>query len=408
VASVIFHALAEGHYHMADPGRGIEFDVRRLHYERHELLGELSVSCGIAGARVIDDGILSVGSFNFSSTRARTERGKILARQGRTNGQVDWDLLLEELCHRVIGAERRGRPALPLRDVPRSTTERVFHIDGLPLLRDHPIILFGDGATAKSYLALHIAGELALRGEVVLYGDWELSGDEHRDRYERIHGRDDMPASLLYVRCDRPLVYEIDRLARLRQQHSATYVICDSISFACDGPPEAAEVAGRYFQAVRQLGVGSLHLAHTNRSERAEEKPFGSAFWHNGARATWFVKRSDEASGSSILIGLFNKKANLGRLMPSVGFRITFGEERTTFQRTNLADDAEMAVHLPLRERICHALRGGPQPLYRLAEELEAKVETVERIIRRHKHLFTRVIREDGVHQIALVERRSA
>jgi hypothetical protein len=204
-------------------------------------------------------------------------------------------------------------------------------------------------------------------------------------------------------------VYEVDRLGQLCERHRVDYLVCDSISFACDGPPEAAEVAGRYFQALRQLRVGSLHLAHTNRSDRADEKPFGSAFWHNGARATWFVKRaSDDSNERSVLIGLFNKKANLGRRASAAGFLITFDEERTTIHVASLAEDAEMATQLPLRARICHALRRGPLTLVSLSEQLEAKVESVDKAVRRHTKLFTRVSGEDGIHRIALVERRSA
>src|SRR5437764_9155580 len=97
-----------------------------------------------------------------------------------------------------------------------------------------------------------------------------------------------------YTRCDRPLTAEAERVARLRAEYDAAYIVCDSVAFASDGPPEAAETAQRYFQCIRRIGVGSLHLAHTNKSEDSDKKPFGSAFWHNGARATWNVKLSSE------------------------------------------------------------------------------------------------------------------
>jgi hypothetical protein len=168
--------------------------------------------------------------------------------------------------------------------VPRPSAADALDIEGLRLYRDHPVIAFGDGGCVKSYLALYVAGQLAHRGLTVLFADWELSAEDHRDRLERIFGAD-MPG-LLYARCDRPMVFEADRLMRLRVKHAVDFLVCDSIAFACDGPPEAAEVAARYCQALRQIGVGSLNLAHTNRSDKADEKPFGSSFWHNGARST--------------------------------------------------------------------------------------------------------------------------
>jgi len=61
-------------------------------------------------------------------------------------------------------------------------------------------------------------------------------------------------------------------------------VILDSVAFACEGPPEAAETAAAYYWALRLLGVGSTSIAHITKAEGGDQKPFGSAFWHNGAR----------------------------------------------------------------------------------------------------------------------------
>jgi hypothetical protein len=65
-----------------------------------------------------------------------------------------------------------------------------------------------------------------------------------------------------YVRCDRPLVYEVNRLRRIVRAEAITYAVIDSIGYATDGPPEAAESAMAYFRAVRQLGIGTLSIAH--------------------------------------------------------------------------------------------------------------------------------------------------
>ena len=96
----VFRTIGEGHYHVAFPDHGIEFDVDRLRRDRHELHGELAVSCGIIGARAID-GVLSIGSFNISSPRMRQERAKLLAERARTNGKIDWLGMLEEVCQRA-------------------------------------------------------------------------------------------------------------------------------------------------------------------------------------------------------------------------------------------------------------------------------------------------------------------
>jgi hypothetical protein len=200
----------------------------------------------------------------------------------------------------------------------------------------------------------------------------------------------DLPA-VRYARCTRPLVYEADRLRRIVLAEQLDYLILDSVAFACDGPPEAAEVAGRYFQAVRQLGaIGSLHVAHISKAEGADQKPFGSVFWHNGARSTWFAKLAEASTaGERVTIGLYNRKANLGRLRSAVAFEIAFTNTVTSFRRVNLADVPDLAAGLTVRQRMAQLLRRGGMSPEAVADEIQADVDTVRRTARRNRNLFT-------------------
>jgi hypothetical protein len=220
--------------------------------------------------------------------------------------------------------------------------------------------------------------------------DWELAGEDHRDRLERIFGTE-MP-QILYARCERPLAYEVDRLVRIVRDQRVAYALFDSVAFACDGPPEAAEVAGRYFRAVRQIGVGSLHIAHITKADGGDQKPFGSVFWHNGARCTWFVKLAeDSADSDNLSLGFFNRKANLGRLQAPVGFTVVFGEDCTTFKRGDLANHPDLAERLTLKQRMQHLLRSGALTVTEIAEDLGVHVNTVTQTVTRHAkkgHVF--------------------
>ncbi len=402
-----FQHTGHGLYRLSLPTLGLEFSVDRLRRKWGELVGELSVRADMAGARTVD-GVLSVADFNLSSLRSRQERAKYLAKRARTTSdEFDWDGLLEEFVQRVLTAERAGQPAVMLRDVDRPSPDQIVDVDGLPFLMRHAMVWFGDGGTLKSYLGLYAGGRLEQQhGVRVGLFDWELAADDHRDRIERLFGTD-MPG-IRYVRCDRPLVHEIDRLVRVVRDEALDYVIFDSIAFACDGPPEAAEVASKYFQAVRQLGIiGSLHIAHTTKGEHADKKPFGSVFWHNGARSTWFLKLAEAVpGGDQLTVGLYNRKANLGGLRPSVGFEITFDEQRTRFRRVDVADVQDLASELPLWQRMKHAVAHRPMTLAALAEDLDAKVASIDKAIQRKKNVFTKVDGQDGVARIALLERR--
>lgn len=393
-----FETVEESHYRLSFPAIGVTFDIDRLRRERSELIGELSVSCTLPGAQTID-GSLSVGDFNLSSVRAGGERAKLLATRARAS-EIDWIGLIEELRQRVLQAERTGQPAIDLRTVAPPETDDTIQVHGMDLYRRHPAILFGDGGTLKSYFALNVLGQMAERGFRVGYFDWELSPEEHRERLGAIFP-DGMPR-ILYARCERPLVYEADRLRRIVRDNDLDFAVYDSIVFACDGPPEAAEIAGRYLRACRQIGCGSLHIAHITKGENGDQKPFGSVFWHNGARATWFVKLADGSQDSDVLrLGFYNQKSNLGRRRSPFGLTVTFSNDGTTFRRMDVADTPDLADRLSVRERMTHLLRKGALDPQKIADEIEAKADTVERTARRYKDQF--IVLQGG--RIGLAER---
>ncbi|MGO9094762.1 MAG: hypothetical protein ACLQGV_06020 [Bryobacteraceae bacterium] len=395
-----FEASGEDSYGLDIPGKGISLRADRVRREHHELIAELAVYCALPGARVVNGLALSIADLNLSSARARQERAKLLAQRANTR-DLDWYGVIEEFCQKIIETERAGLPAIDLREIPRPGPDDSLKVQGFRLPRRHPAILFGDGAAGKSYTGLWLAGCLSEQGLSVGLFDWELAGEDHRDRLERLFP-DGMPR-VLYARCDRPLVHEVDRLRRLARDASLEYAVYDSVAFACDGPPEAAEVASAYFRCVRQIGGGSLHVAHVTKAEGEDRKPFGSVFWHNSARCTWFVKAAEGSDdGNTLSLGFFNRKSNLGPLQPPLGFRVDFGDT-TTFARTEAADcGSDIASQLSVRQRMVAALRRGPLTFEQIAEETDAEVKTVKRESYRYKNCF--VVIPGG--KVGLVERR--
>lgn len=409
MGDALFTRTATG-YRLVFPACEVEFVLTRLRWSFDDLHCELRVSCGLAGARAID-GLLSVATLNLSSPRARRDHAKYLAERARTGNSVDMIALLEEVCQRVLKAERHGEPAVLLRDVPRPAPDATLDIHGLRLPTAHPSIVFGDGGSAKSLLALWALGTLAQRGRRVGFFDWELDAGQHRARLERLFP-EAMPA-VQYVRCDRPLVHEVDRLRAIVADDRLDYAVLDSVGFACAGPPEAAEHALAFARAARQLGIGTLQIAHVRQerpTEANDSRPFGSSFWHNSARATWFTKLADTSpDGHRLTIGLYPRKNNLGALDRAVGFVVEFVDDtRIAIDPIAVADVSELAEGLPLWQRLQGALRRGPQTLATLADDLGASVDTLDRTVRRRSGLFTRVSGSDGIRRIALVERRAS
>ena len=394
---------ADGCYTLTLPGISLEVD--RLRRERGTLSGELIVRCSLPGARPVDAaGTISAAEFSLTSQRARQERASILGKRSG-NEATDWFGLLEDLCLRVIQAERVGEPGVYLRDVPPPAPDRTIEIiPGFPLLLDDPQIWFADGGSLKSLFALYTGGSLAKHGIRAAFFDWEWTAPQHRGRFEHLFGPQ-MP-DLLYVRCERPLTDESDRLRRIIRDERIDFGIFDSVAFACDGPPEAAETASAYFRALRTLRIGSLNLAHITKAENGDQRPFGSIFWHNHARATWFIKRATDAPDSrAVDVALFNRKANTGPACPVLGLEVVFDNGRIEIHRKDAALMEDFKAKLPTWHRMIAALRSGPMTQAALASELDVSGETIRKAVQRSRTTFTRIDGSDGITRIALADR---
>lgn len=387
----IFRTRGDAEYSLEIVPDGITFYVSRLRRSSHELWGELSVSLSnghFPQAQTVDSVILA-GDLNFSSVQARKTRGKDLAERSHAP-EVDWHGLVEETAGKVIAAERAGQPATVLADepAPPEDTER-WDIQGFPILRDHPTVLFGSGSAGKSYLAMWMAGTLAAQGIPVLYADWEFSVRDHRRRFERLFPV--MPRALFYVRCDHPIKDEIQRLTRLVHEHKCQYVICDSMVFALEGAAEGSEQAGIYFRAIRALRVGSLSLAHTTKvDDDAEKQVYGSVFFQNGARSVWYVDRAMDNPPGELQVGLFHRKSNVGELLAPRGYKLVFRGARTMVEPLDIDSVDELAAKMPALARLKRILAKGPMKVKTIAEEMGTTVPLVWKTIGRHRTQFAK------------------
>jgi hypothetical protein len=215
----------------------------------------------------------------------------------------------------------------------------------------------------------------------VAFCDWEFDAWEHKGRMRRLIPNGEQP-DILYVPCVGPLRDQVDRLRRIFREHEIRYAVFDSVGLACDGPPEEAQSALGFFEALRRLEVGAFCVAHVNRSGDTE-RPFGSAYWHNCARATWFVKKQQDTAAERIDLGIFNRKSNTSGLHSPLGFRLTFDELGTRIERTDVRNVPELAVHVALKFRIAHAIETQPKTYRELGDELEVDPETIGRTVRR-------------------------
>lgn len=246
--------------------------------------------------------------------------------------------------------------------------------------------------SGKSYYVLYLAGCLAKMGVNVLYCDWEFSEREHRKRLQRLFNP--MPKNIFYVRCDGPMVHQVDRLQKMIREHKIRFVIADSVGFAGDGPAESQETAAKYYRALRQLNVGSLNVAHMPkaREDGSEPSVFGSTFWRAGARSVWFCDKAALNPPGELRFGLHHRKTNVGELLKSRGYKLVWDRAVTRLEKIDLEAVDELAAQLPPLARMKRLLASGePMTPKAIGEELNLPPTTVRSVLSRHKSQFIKL-----------------
>jgi len=189
----------------------------------------------------------------------------------------------------------------------------------------------------------------------------------------------------------------VDDLERKVRERELNFLVLDSVGYATKGAPEQAEAAMDYFRAINQLGVGSLQLAHVPKphdeapTSFTRLRPFGSVFWANSARATWYIHRADEDDSHVAHVGLYHQKHNTTGKYPPVALTVRISPHRVEITRAVLEDTQELAAYLPLPQRMQATLADGPLSVKQLAEDLGASANAIRMMVSRYKTRFVRV-----------------
>lgn len=331
--------------------------------------------------------------------------------------QLNWQRMLDQAVRWTMQQYRTGDPGLLLRDAEDLPLGADVLTDPPLLEADGLSLLFGDGGTGKSWIALALAASLQA-GESIIGGlevssarqvgyiDWEWSARRHKRRLQQLTGPD-MP-EIAYIRCSRPIYEERDRLRRWARRYHVDYAIVDSVGLACGAEPESAEVANRFTNALAELVPAGLGVAHVTKApDKAPDKPFGSVYWHNGARRTWYARAAGEPGSGGMTVGLYNRKANDGPLSSPLALAFEWIGERVTIQRQDVRDVPELDAARSIGARMRDLLgRQGAMELYTIAGELDVKVDSVKKAAQRGEgSAFVRLPGPDGVYRWALKQR---
>jgi hypothetical protein len=394
-----FRVLNGSGYELHVPRLGIELKVSGVRRHSHgEVTGLMTTRVNFPGAKIIPltNNVINSAELNLAADRSRRERAKNLAERAMTGDEIDWIGLVDTFCIKCIDAETVGTTELPMHQIVVGESYGEFMVGtlGYSLLRGQPTLWFGDGGTGKSTQAVIVAIELARTRSNVLYLDWESADVQHKSTYDKYLGSDtELPGRLIYRSLDRPLVQEAARIHELIVKYQIDLVVIDSVGFACDGSPESAEAATTTYRSLRSFGnkVSTLLIAHVNRSEQGDQKPFGSVFWANGARNMWYLKRSEvDMNEGEFTVGFYHRKSNMGPLRPPFGVRLTFQPDALIASPANLSEISELALKQPVWQRIKQYLERASMPVDEsmLSSELELPANVVQKTVSRFTNTF--------------------
>lgn len=364
----------------------VDLSVTGLRENSDGLHAEVAVA--VAGAEI------HWGRLNLVSTSAREGVVKKLA---AIAADIPWRTMLERACRMTTMAIRQGSPTVTLTPRQAAGPRVLIH----PLLPLNAIsVLFGDGGAGKGYtavaLALAATHGMDLPGmrrpeklTKALYLDWESTAADLEERvYLVAKGLKCSGEGLHYRRINRALADEAQTLRAEVSRLGAGFLIVDSLAPACGPEPEGADALVRTYNAIRSFGnVTTLVIAHMSKmaadQRNGAARPFGSVFVWNLARSVWELRRSGDTTTADLVVALYHRKVNHGRVHEPLGLRFTFGANAVTMAGDSIQDAPDLLKRMSVAEGIRSVLKEGGMTTEEIAEALDQDEDTVGRTLRR-------------------------
>jgi AAA domain len=325
---------------------------------------------------------------NLASTNGRRDFTKALL---SLDAQLPCTGLLDTVCRVVVKKHRLGEPARELIAAPRPPES--WFIENW-IFRGQTALLFGDGGSGKSLLALALAmagltGQPLCRSSrwqviplrAVLYLDWESDYQTHAARLwglSRMHGTGDPITNLYYRRMDRALSDSVSAVAHDVAECHCDLVIVDSLGAAAGLEPESADAAIRTLNALRSLGeVTCLVIAHVAKSQadlttRRVPRPYGSIYVNNLPRSTIYCEAAEQVAEDEMTVTYSHAKINdAARQRRALRFSFDDGLIAVSTSEPDLSRSG-------LPAQILSLLKHGNQTVTSIADELSANPGSVK------------------------------
>ena len=376
------------------PEHGVGIGIERLRESRESLKAEITATNESAGR------VQGPNNVDLLSARSQAEYANGCAERVNSLTKAQWHAIVIHACALVARDYRKPTPTVRFSSV--ADKGPVKYVDGTRLLpQSETTVMYGDGESAKSLLAMRIAFSIATGYDVpwgaevasgnVLYCDWETNEDTQASRLRRIAQAMQVPVpdNMFYKQCFRSLDDELPDIREQIARERITFVVVDSIGFAASGALVEDQTARSAMNSLRLMSPATrLVIAHVSKQaaiSTGPRRPFGSQFFWNGMRSGIEVSRSEESTTDNLIdLGVYHRKSNDGRHAKPFGLSVIFGDDESIlFDDTEISEVPDLAQRAPLVQRIRDRLRHGAQAPDELADELGRTPADVIRALNR-------------------------
>ena len=308
---------------------GIKVKVTRLEQEKGDVKAYIKFDADLYKHPHLDNPHIMFTRHNLSSGTTRIRLGKDL----ETRLPLDhWAGILEQVCSKSIDAFWQGSPIIKIGKQPKR--KEIPYLLYPMVRKNAPCIIFGPGGIGKSYLSLYISllvqHNITISGLLpqqanVLYLDYESGDEDLNDRLAALSKGLGLEVELNYRHCHQPLVDDIVALSDMILENDIGMVIVDAKGAAVGGWINEARQPMDMFNSLRSLNVTSIIIDHV--SKENADAPIGSIYNFNEARNIWEMRGSQNVDSDSMIVGLYHKKTNSGKLHKPFGLEFVFKDD---------------------------------------------------------------------------------
>jgi hypothetical protein len=344
-------------------GLNLKINIERM---KDEDEGEIVVSQ--------DDKPFYISGIKLLSVSHRTS----IARSLKTQRNLDWDKVLNQVTTMSLNDIRKGEEVVYL-DESYGSKPPEYLIKPF-FVKNAVNILYADRSSAKSLLMIMFDVALTLpwhdnnigldlspeENHHVLFLDWE--NDPYVTGWQKesfLRGIDIGYCPIPYLKCNRPLVDSLDHIKAKIDEVQADVIIIDSLGVAVGDDLNLTKPAFSFFNALRQLPVTPLIIAHTAKDINNKRKTvYGNAFYENESRSIWEVRKTQEQGSNTLISSLFQRKSPpFSGYSDPIAWQFTFDGGNTYVEQTEPIEDERQTDKPPTSEDVIIGVLLDSKPL---------------------------------------------